>query len=78
MTAGSFDPITARAFIGDETARQIEASAREAAERGLYAPGYPDRETTTFAAAVRLEMERVVYNAAFGKRQERIKRKAES
>lgn len=75
MTPGSFDPVTARAVVGDEEARAIEAKARADANAGAYSP--PPVSGATYWAKVQAEMRVVVYREQFKKRTDRNQRMKE-
>jgi hypothetical protein len=72
MKPGSFDPATAREFVGDEHARRIESAARSDAETGRFTP--PSLLITTYADGVLVQQMRVIYAEQYRKRRARIER----
>jgi hypothetical protein len=75
MIPGSFDIDTAKQMIGDTLVRRIETDARYSAERNaakqMVVQSY---EGSTYQERLMLEMESVVWIAAYRKRLARIER----
>jgi hypothetical protein len=69
---GSFDPVTAREYLGDSLSRHIEAKARTDADGGVF--DRPDLMTSTYADRVYLNMMIVVYAEQYRKRRARLER----
>jgi hypothetical protein len=72
MTPGSFDPATARQYLGDAVTRAIEEKARRDAELGEFV--LPPFDGVTYAEAVRADMARAVYSEQYRRRRARIER----
>lgn len=75
MIPGSFDPATARTFVGDAQARALEQSARQDADAGAYAP--PPISGETYASQVAAQMCAIVYREQYTRRLARNARKAQ-
>ena len=73
MTPLSFDAATARAYVGDERARVIEAKAK--ADADGWERDSPPPDESSYLEWVRSEMERAVYIARWDQRTEKNIRK---
>jgi hypothetical protein len=77
MTPRSFDVDTAKEMVGDARMRVLEAKARQDADNGVRDGMAHRKVKVNYWDRVMQSMELVVYDAAYRKRLERIKRMKE-